>query len=246
VSDETKSAWCDCDNPIITEFQCTCGRAVYRVGYHGPPPDPRSPINQFGVSGKFFPKAKAKVEISVCSHCGQEKALHAGFDHGTGKCLLDTRYPYLIRTDAANAARDRLCEKELAEDVSERLSPRQEMRAKVVNILAAYYHDQISIGAVEAILDAIGLKDEFEVADEIPLEPRAPATRELVLVNMHQDIMRLREALEKISCYRHHLSFCEFETTEFCTCGMKQAVDRCRAALEPPPQEEPETPDGRG
>jgi hypothetical protein len=47
----------------------------------------------------------------------------------------------------------------------DRFSPRQEMRAKVVTILAAYYSEQISIGAVEAILDAIGFKDEFEAEE---------------------------------------------------------------------------------
>jgi len=100
-----------------------------------------------------------EAEFDLCKHCGEEKALHAGFNHKEGKCLLDLISPYMIRTDAANAARERMRAKQQPETVV--LSPRQEMRAKVVNILAAYYHDQISIGAVEAILDAIGLKNIY-------------------------------------------------------------------------------------
>lgn len=82
-----------------------------------------------------------------------------------------------------------------------------------------------SMAAVVAIQNAIAPAGEgYQNCDPPPLP--------LPLVNMHEDIMRLRAALEEISGYRQHLSFCEYEITEFCTCGMKQAADKCRAALE--------------
>lgn len=49
----------------------------------------------------------------------------------------------------------------------------------------------------------------------------------------------LRAALRGLLDYRAHRVGCEVETTDFCTCGMKEAADAARAAL----QDSPEHPD---
>ena len=46
-----------------------------------------------------------------------------------------------------------------------------------------------------------------------------------------EKIDALVKAIGRIGYFREHNSGCEIGQTDFCTCGMKQAVDAARAAL---------------
>jgi len=56
---------------------------------------------------------------------------------------------------------------------------------------------------------------------------------EAILPELEQRERELREAAIGIMRYRGHSRGCEIDQTDFCTCGMKQAADRVRAALNP-------------
>ena len=48
---------------------------------------------------------------------------------------------------------------------------------------------------------------------------------------------KLDTALRRIMQYRAHLRGCAVDDTEFCTCGLREAADAARAALNTPVME---------
>lgn len=53
-----------------------------------------------------------------------------------------------------------------------------------------------------------------------------------MIVTTQKKIETLAYAVSVLLCYREHLDGCEVDHTEFCTCGMKQAADYARAAVQ--------------
>jgi hypothetical protein len=51
------------------------------------------------------------------------------------------------------------------------------------------------------------------------------------LAQAQQALRGLKVAAERIMEYRSHLSGCEFQQTDFCTCGRKQAVNQVKQAI---------------
>ena len=53
----------------------------------------------------------------------------------------------------------------------------------------------------------------------------------IMKVTAVQKIEALTKSLQRVAHYREHDFGCEVHNTDFCTCGLKQAMDDARAAV---------------